>query len=188
METSSFEPPGERLSGIEIRPADAADARFLAEVIGLAVAWRPEATPPTVDEVLADPLLAHYVAGWPGPADAGVVAQDAEGRPLGAAWWTFMPAEDPGFGFVAADIPELSIGVVASRRGRGVGTALLRALLDRADDEGLEGVSLSVEADNPARRLYERSGFVLTVADPPNPRAGDSPTLVRRVGRPHVES
>ena len=174
----SAEPPE-----VHLRAATAGDVRFLASMIGVAVAWRPGATPPTVEAVLADPLLAHYVVGWPGPADAGVVAEDGDGRPIGAAWWTFFPVDDPGFGFVGADVPELSIGVVASWRGGGVGTAMLTELLARADAEGLDRVSLSVEADNPARRLYERFGFVVTVADP-NPRAGDSPTLVRRRGAP----
>lgn len=175
----SAEPPE-----VHLRAATAGDVPYLASMIGVAVAWRPGATPPTVDAVLADPLLAHYVDGWPGPADAGVVAVDGDGRPIGAAWWTFLPVDDPGFGFVGADVPELSIGLVAPWRGHGIGTAMLIELLARADAEGLDRVSLSVEADNPALRLYERLGFVPTVADPPNPRAGGSPTLVRRRGAP----
>lgn len=167
------------LDGVRIRPATADDAELLASMIGAAVAWRPGSTPPSVDAVLADPLLAHYVAGWPGPDDAGVVAEDLDGAPIGAAWWTVLPASDPGFGFVAPDVPELSIGVVDEWRGRGVGTAMLTTLLGHADEHGLERVSLSVEPDNPALRLYQRLGFVVVVADPPNPRAGDSPTLVR---------
>ena len=34
---------------------------------------------------------------------------------------------ESGYGFVAEDIPELSIGVVAGRRGEGIGRALLNA-------------------------------------------------------------
>lgn len=165
--------------GVRLRPATGADRPFLIEMVAVAVAWRPGAVPPSPDAVLADPLLAHYVAGWPGARDEGVVAEDAAGLPIGAAWWTFLPAADPGFGFVADDVPELSVGVVEERRGDGLGTAMLTSLLARADEVGLGRVSLSVEADNPALRLYERLGFVTTVADPPNPRAGDSPTLVR---------
>lgn len=165
--------------GVRIRPATSADVAFLAEVIGLAVAWRPSTEAPSIEAVFADPVLGHYVASWPGPDDHGVVAEDDSGAPIGAAWWTFLPADDPGFGFVASDVPELSVGVVVAWRGRGVGTAMLTSLLAHADERGPERVSLSVEPDNPALRLYERHGFVVVVADPPNPRAGDSPTLVR---------
>jgi ribosomal protein S18 acetylase RimI-like enzyme len=68
--------------------------------------------------------------------------------------------DDHGYGFVATDVPELSIGVTADERGRGVGTALLEELLAQARATGHPAVSLSVETDNPAVRLYERLGFV----------------------------
>ena len=59
---------------------------------------------------------------------------------------------------VLAD-PELPVGIVAEQRGRGAGTALLRVLLQAAVEEGLPGLSLSVEPDNPAVHLYRRLGF-----------------------------
>ena len=46
------------------------------------------------------------------------------------------------------------------RKGRGLGTALLVALLDEAQRRGVAHVDLEVKADNDtARRLYERHGF-----------------------------
>lgn len=74
---------------------------------------------------------------------------------MGAAWLRTFPADDPGFGFVAADVPELAIGVLPAWRGRGIGTRLLRAVV-----AGAARVSLSVERANPAVRLYVREGFV----------------------------
>jgi len=44
-------------------------------------------------------------------------------------------------------------------RGAGIGTQLLRGLVDEADRAGCD-ITLTVEATNPARRLYERFGFV----------------------------
>ncbi|WP_433339174.1 ribosomal protein S18-alanine N-acetyltransferase [Spirillospora sp. CA-294931] len=53
-----------------------------------------------------------------------------------------------------------TIGVRASRRGEGIGAALLTALLDEAGRRRSEAVFLEVRADNaPALRLYERFGF-----------------------------
>ena len=46
------------------------------------------------------------------------------------------------------------------QRGRGVGTALLARVLEAAQ-ERYTAVSLSVTASNPARRLYERAGFIV---------------------------
>jgi hypothetical protein len=52
------------------------------------------------------------------------------------------------------------MGVAADRRREGIGEALLRALLAGARERGLSRVRLEVlEANEPARRLYERLGF-----------------------------
>jgi GNAT superfamily N-acetyltransferase len=113
------------------------------------------------------PHVRRYLDGWGRPGDAGVVAVDADGRRLGAAWYRLFPAEDPGYGFVEPDVPEQSIGVAAEARGRGVGGALLDALLAMAREQGYRALSLSVDRRNPARRLYERKGFGdAGVADP----------------------
>jgi ribosomal protein S18 acetylase RimI-like enzyme len=63
-----------------------------------------------------------------------------------------------GFGFVNAETPEITIAVREDVRGRGIGSALLDSI-GRAREHGLAALSLSVEADNPALRLYERAAF-----------------------------
>jgi ribosomal protein S18 acetylase RimI-like enzyme len=56
----------------------------------------------------------------------------------------------------------LGMGVAASHRGIGVGTALLRATLEGAFARGLTRVELVVRTDNePAIELYRRHGFEL---------------------------
>jgi len=56
----------------------------------------------------------------------------------------------------------LGMGVAASHRGQGVGTALLRSTVDRAFAQGLTRVELIVREDNlPAVALYRRHGFEL---------------------------
>jgi ribosomal protein S18 acetylase RimI-like enzyme len=136
------------------------DAHVIVEMFIEAVAWRPGAARPSVEEVMASPHFARYVRGWGRPGDVGVIAESDDGVALGAAWWRMFTAEDHGYGFIASSVPELSVAVVDTARGRGIGAALLRALLSRARAEHLSAISISVEEDNPAVRLYERLGFV----------------------------
>lgn len=56
------------------------------------------------------------------------------------------------------EIRIMDIALLPEHRGRGIGTALLRALLDEAAEAG-KRLSIHVELNNPARRLYERLGF-----------------------------
>jgi ribosomal protein S18 acetylase RimI-like enzyme len=140
-----------------VRRAVARDLRFLEQMLTVAAAWRPGSVL-SVADALANPAFAHYVDGWPRPGDAGVVAERG-GTPVGAAWYRFLDETDPGFGFVAADVPELSVGVVADHRGRGVGRRLLDELLRVARASGVDEVSLSVEPENPAVHLYTSLGF-----------------------------
>ena len=135
-----------------IRRGGRADVPFLKDMLRHAYYWRwgtPEA-----DEI----PNSRYVEGFGRPGDAAVIALD-EGFPVGAAWYRVFRESAPGFGFVDESTPELSIAVVPSRRGRGFGPQLLEALMNRARLEGYTALSLSVERQNPALKLYERFGF-----------------------------
>jgi len=56
------------------------------------------------------------------------------------------------------DIRIMDIALAPAFRGRGIGTDLLRSLVAEADASG-RTLSIHVELNNPARRLYERLGF-----------------------------
>jgi GNAT superfamily N-acetyltransferase len=51
------------------------------------------------------------------------------------------------------------------RQGRGLGSAILRSILEQTDAQGAT-VSLNVLQGSAARRLYERHGFVMESGDP----------------------
>ena len=141
-----------------IRSATAQDDAFLQEMLAIAADWRPGASVRSIREILSEPTLSHYIAGWPIAGDVGVVAEE-EGH-VGAAWWRFIGGDDPGYGFVDESVPELTVAVIPRARRRGVGARLLEALIDEARSRGLAKLSLSVEGDNPAVSLYQRLGFV----------------------------
>ena len=76
-------------------------------------------------------------------------------------------------------MPELTIGVTAAWRGRGVGRALLRPVDGAAAQAGITRISLSVERKNFARGLYLAEGFTVTDASDPQ-----SDTMVKVVTGP----
>ncbi|MFZ4664734.1 MAG: GNAT family N-acetyltransferase [Caldilineaceae bacterium] len=161
-----------------IRPALPTDEPFLWEMLYEAI-YMPEGQPKPDRAIVQEPSLAHYVAGWgQQPGDAGLLAIDQQsGQPVGAAWLRFFTEQDPGWGFVNADTPEVSMALLPAYRGQGIGTALLTALIAQATDR-YAALSLSVDPQNAAMRLYERLGFVVVGA------SGTSLTMRKALAAP----
>jgi ribosomal protein S18 acetylase RimI-like enzyme len=161
--------------GVHLRTLDTTDAPVLAEYLRLSIFVRPGDPPPPPD-IIEQPPIALYVDGWGRYGDEGVMAIDVgSGCDVGAAWLRLWPGPETGYGYVDRATPELAIAVRPEHRGRGIGTCLLDALIDRASVRH-RGLSLSVSPDNPAVRLYERFGFAVASA------AGGSLTMWRRLG------
>lgn len=165
------------MSDLRCRAAGAGDFPFLATMLGEAAVWRPDKPTPTAEEVLADPRYAMYLDGWPRPGDCGLVAE-RDGPPLGAAWYRTYTDASHGHGFVSEDVPELSIAVVATHRGEGIGRRLLVDLIAAGLARGHGTLSLSVNEGNPARGLYESVGFV------PVGQRRSTVTMVRAAAEP----
>ncbi len=138
------------LPSLAVRPERDTDRDFL---LGLFAACSPLAgiLPPAMLTQQAE--LAHrgYRTAFP---DAMFRIALIDGQPVGriAIDWNRNGAAHT-----------VDIAVLPDFQGAGIGRAMLRAWLDVADDHGL-ATSLEVVADNPARQVYERLGFVPTAA------------------------
>ena len=139
---------------VELRPAAATDQEFRFHVYACSRA-----------EELA-------VVDWDGPARRAFLRQQFDAREtwyrgqFAGATVDIVTVDGERAGVLCVDrgaeIRIVEIALVPERRGRGAGTALLRAVLAEADAAG-KRVTVHVEALNPARRLYDRLGF--TVAE-----------------------
>ena len=151
---------------MRIRELTPDELDFLGEMLYTALDWRPDAELPPRQVVLEHPEVAIYHRGWGRPGDTALVAEK-NGEPVGAVWYRFFTAAEHGDGYVDDETPELAIAVSDEWRGRGIGGTLLEALHDRARQNGLTRIALSVDLDNPAKRIYERLGYVeLAPGDP----------------------
>ena len=150
------------MASFRVRPAVQADGAFLGDMVVEAANWRQGGGARPKHQLLTEPEHSRYVSGWMRPSDAGFIALDGAGDPIGAAWYRLLPRSDPGFGYVGTGVPELIIGVRPIWRAHGVGRALLQALTQQARADGYARLSLSVERDNFAVTLYRSEGFAVT--------------------------
>lgn len=88
------------------------------------------------------------------PDDRAVVAV-TNGKVIGACW---VRTTDE-YGHIDNATPSFSISLYQAYRGKGVGTAMMSAMLDNLRAAGYTRASLSVQKENPALRLYEHLGF-----------------------------
>lgn len=166
------------MSSVIVRPALPADENHLWSML-FEASYSAEQGRTSPDELRAIPALAHYVENWGVPGDLGVIAE-RNGELLGAAWLRLFTGDNAAYGYIDDDTPELAIGVAPGARGTGVGTLLMERLLADAR-VAFRQVSLSVREENPAKRLYERLGFVeLPGLTHPNPGGSTSVTMLLR--------
>ncbi len=86
--------------------------------------------------------------------DYGLLAEEDD-KVIGMIWCRIMN----DYGHVDETTPSLAMSVLKQYRGQGVGTALLNEMLNRLKDKGYKKVSLSVQKENYAVKLYRRCGF-----------------------------
>ena len=136
---------------IVVRRGDRLDVPFLRSVLGHAYNWH-------VSVFDTDISISRYVDNWGRRGDTALIAMD-EGHSVGAGWYRLFPDTGRGYGYVDEQTPELTIVVVPSRQGEGIGQELLAALIARAKADGFEGLSVSVERDRPDTQAYLAAGF-----------------------------
>jgi GNAT superfamily N-acetyltransferase len=144
---------------VEIRDLRRDETAFLRDMLYAALAWKPGRWLPPKFLLLRIPQVAIFHTGWGRPGDTGLVAEQDLVR-LGLVWYRMFTDASHGEGFVDPQTPEVAVAVVEGHRGKGIGSALMNAAHDRARAQGIPQISLSVDHDNPARRLYERLGYV----------------------------
>jgi ribosomal protein S18 acetylase RimI-like enzyme len=143
---------------VVLRRAAADDVGHVRWALYTALAWDPKRRLPPPDATLEHPEAARYHRDWGRRGDLGIVAE-VGGEVVGVAYCRLFTEDDHGHGYVDDETPEVAVAVREGSRGVGLGARLLNALAEAAYAAGFARLSLSVHAENPARRLYERLGY-----------------------------
>jgi len=152
MTDRSIHPAAAEIDGLHLRAVVQADEPFLFELYAstreeeLAVVDWPESAKTQFLRMQFEAQSRHYRQHYPG-ATLDVI--EIRGEPVGRLY------VHRG----RKDIRIMDIALLPAHRGRGLGTALLRTLMAEAEQSG-RSLSIHVEIFNPARRLYQRLGFV----------------------------
>ena len=135
----------------EIRPVEIPLLNdFLYEAIFI-----PEGVPAPSRSVIEQEDLQVYVRDFGKKADDRCLVAEVGGKVVGAVWTRVMS----DYGHIADGIPSLAISLYKDYRNQGIGTELLREMLQLLRRDGYQQVSLSVQKANYAFRMYQKAGF-----------------------------
>ncbi len=140
---------------------------FLYEAI-----YVPEGGAPPPLSILDDPSISHYIQEFGRVGDYGFAAE-VEDKVVGVVWVRLFDPQDPGYGYFTSETPELCIAIEEPFRNRGLGRQLIEEMCKVLLHAGYGKVSLSVQKESRAYRLYQSLGFL--VAE----ERGDAYVMVR---------
>lgn len=136
-----------------IRPIKSNEYKILDNFLYEAI-FIPDGIKPPPKSIIKQPELQVYVEDF-GRKDDYCLVAEINSKIIGAVWVRIMD----DYGHIDNNIPSLAISLYKDFRGRGIGTSLLESMLSLLKSEGYEKVSLSVQKENYAYRMYLKTGF-----------------------------
>ena len=137
-----------------IRPLNNSELPLLTDFLYYAI-FVPEGVEAPPREIVNLPELQVYIRDFGAQPHDHCLVAEVEGVVVGAVWVRDMP----DYGHVADGVPSFAISLRPEYRGRGIGTSLMKAMLDLLHQKGYKKASLSVQKANYAARMYTKLGF-----------------------------
>ena len=100
--------------------------------------------------------LQVYVRDFGKKPDDRCLVAEVDEVVVGAVWTRIMD----DYGHIDNQTPSLAISLYREYRNRGIGTQLLRRMLEKLKADGYPSVSLSVQKANYALQMYRKAGFI----------------------------
>ena len=139
---------------IELRELKKDELRLLKDFLYEAI-YIPEGMEAPDRSIIEQPELALYYEDFgTGMADNCIVAE-VDGKIAGAVWTRIMN----DYGHVDDETPSFAIALYKEYRGKGIGTKMMRQMLQTLKDQGYKKASLAVQKANYAVKMYEKVGF-----------------------------
>ena len=124
-------------------------SEFLYEAIFIPVGMEK---PPKA--IIEQPELQVYIADF-GKSDDWCLVAEVKEKIVGAVWVRVMD----DYGHIDDETLSFAMSLYEEYRNMGIGTALMRDMLEFLKNKGYKQTSLSVQKENYAARMYQKVGF-----------------------------
>ena len=144
----------------QIRPIQPAEIPVLSDFLYEAI-FIPEGVEAAPRSIIDDESLRIYIRDFGQYPDDRCLVAESNGRIVGAIWSRIMN----DYGHIDDETPSIAISLYKEYRNKGIGSQLLRQMLDLLRKDGYKSVSLSVQKANYAIRMYQKAGFQILSQD-----------------------
>lgn len=110
-------------------------------------------------DVIETPEISVYVDNFSKKKDDYCLVADIKGSIIGAVWVRILAGKIKGYGNIDNRTPEFAISLLKEYRNQGIGTALMKKMIEYLKEKGYSQTSLSVDKDNYAVKMYKNVGF-----------------------------
>ena len=139
---------------IKIRKWKDGEQAFLEDFLYEAI-FIPEGVEAPSREIIRLPELQVYITDFGKKPDDICFLAEVDGKVAGAVWVRVM--ED--YGHLEEGVPSFAISLYKEYRGQGIGTELMKRMLQELAQRGYEKASLAVQKANYAVKMYQKVGF-----------------------------
>lgn len=105
--------------------------------------------------IINKPQLQVYIKNFGSKEDDFCLCAEVNKKVIGAVWVRNIS----GYGSIDNVTPELAISLYEEFRGYGIGTDMMKAMLNHLKKSGYRKVSLAVQKKNYALKMYLKAGF-----------------------------
>lgn len=144
----------QKMMNIKIREMSYSEYPLLADFLYEAIFQRDENNL-LPKSVINQPELKIYIKAFGEREHDYCFCAEVDQKVVGAVWTRCIN----GFGHVEEDTPEFAISLFKAYRGIGIGTALMKKMLELLKSKGYKRTSLAVQKDNYALKMYQSVGF-----------------------------
>ena len=117
----------------------------------------PKGVNPPKKSIIENAELQVYVKDFGKYRDDIALVAEVDGKIVGAVWARIMN----DYGHIDDDTPSLAISLYKEYRSNGIGTGLMQEMLLHLKKVGYKRVSLAVQKENYAVKMYKKVGFVI---------------------------
>lgn len=139
---------------INIREIETAEYNLLEDFLFEAI-FIPEGAEKPPKSIIENEELQVYIKDFGTQKDDNCLVAECDNKIVGACWTRIRN----DYGHIDDETPSFAVSLYEEYRGKGIGTKLMKEMLELLNGKKYKQASLAVQKENYAVKMYKKIGF-----------------------------